>query len=184
MLLLFMSCVCMSCVEIFNDGKLYLVKKATATTMLWLPWCIKFSQFNYSLILSFPCLEQVEPGKKKWMTIAPSIFLMIVKASWAVRALSKRERSKRWGAVRSIQVGKSCKKVSEDFTLSWRLQIFKILLKFLGASKHLCKRVCPSIRRSVVRPVSPPHLWRFWRSLENCVASIGSCLMHQCTKPP
>ena len=42
---------------------------------------------------------------------------------------------------------------------------------FLGAAKHLYKRVRPSVRPSV----TPSHFRRFRRALEHRVASIGSC---------
>ena len=51
---------------------------------------------------------------------------------------------------------------------------------FLGAAKHLYKRVCPSVRpsvgRSVGRSVTPSHFRRFRRASEHRVASIGSYL--------
>ena len=45
---------------------------------------------------------------------------------------------------------------------------------FLGAIKHLYKRVCLSVRPSVGRSVTPSHFRRFWRASEHRVASIGS----------
>ena len=47
--------------------------------------------------------------------------------------------------------------------------------QFLGAAKHLYKRVCPSVRPSVRRSVTPSHFRRFWHASEHRVASIGSC---------
>ena len=44
---------------------------------------------------------------------------------------------------------------------------------FLGAAKHLYKRVCPSVRRSV----TPSHFRQFRRASGHRVASIGSCFL-------
>ena len=63
-----------------------------------------------------------------------------------------------------------------------------LLYPFLGATKHLYKRVCPSVRRcvgwSIGWSVTPSHYRRFWRALEHRVASIGSCWQYRSTAWP
>ena len=50
-------------------------------------------------------------------------------------------------------------------------RIYRFNPAFLGATKHLYMRVCPSVGRSV----TPSHFQRLRHALEHRVASIGSC---------
>ena len=48
-------------------------------------------------------------------------------------------------------------------------------LPFFGDEKHLYKRVCPSVRPSLRRSVTPSHFRRFSSDSKHRVAGISSC---------